>query len=76
MTNDLKCNHNWRFIYLGANQDSFQTGSGLGIDRNTCRNFTTQSGSMTNATKGCSLTVSNYRSMCSSEPTKTHDLVL
>ena len=76
MTNALKSYYNWRFVYLGANQDSFLTGGGLGIDRNTCRNYTTQSGGMTNATKGCSLNVSNYRQKCASEPTKTHDLTM
>lgn len=35
MTNE----HKWNFVYLGANQDSFQTGGSLGIQPESCLDF-------------------------------------
>lgn len=35
MIKDLETNNNWKFVYLGANQDSFQVGNSIGIT-NSC----------------------------------------
>ena len=35
MIKDLENKHNWKFVYLGANQDAFEVGNGIGIG-NTC----------------------------------------
>ena len=34
---DMESNNNWKFIYLGANQDSFNVGSNIGISQ--CFNY-------------------------------------
>jgi hypothetical protein len=35
MIKDLESKNKWQFVYLGANQDSFEVGNGMGIN-NTC----------------------------------------
>lgn len=42
MIKDMEDKYHWKFIFLGANQDSFTTGSGYGINRQRCANFSSQ----------------------------------
>ncbi len=53
----METEHNWKFIYLGANQDSFAVGGGLGI-RNTVDFDATPLGCQT-LMRGVSETVSH-----------------
>lgn len=32
--------YNWEFLFLAANQDAFATGASLGVEANSCSNFT------------------------------------
>ena len=51
--------HNWKFIYLGANQDAFSVGGGIGVTR--CANYTCAPGQIIGATREVSDAVSSYR---------------
>lgn len=53
-------NNNWKFIYMGANQDSFQVGSSIGIDD--CVDFQTEPGSLETTTLFISETITQIRS--------------
>lgn len=35
-------NNNWKFIYLGANQDAFKIGQNIGLNPKRCSSFSTQ----------------------------------
>ena len=61
LTGDLQDNYNWKFIYLGANQDSFQTGTGMGLARNCCADYETSFGGCSAATRNASSAVRNYK---------------
>tara|TARA_B100000676_G_C17594136_1_gene588625 strand:- start:36 stop:665 length:630 start_codon:yes stop_codon:yes gene_type:complete len=39
LVNDMSDNHQWKFVYLGANQDSFQQGSQIGIPRESSMDY-------------------------------------
>jgi hypothetical protein len=39
MINDMELNNNWKFIYLGANQDVFTEGNKLGLNNEKCISF-------------------------------------
>ena len=47
LISDMEKEHNWQFIYLGANQDSFSVGSGLGINKGVTQNYDYTSGGIT-----------------------------
>jgi hypothetical protein len=51
--------HNWKFIYLGANQDAFSVGGGIGVTR--CATYTCAPGQMIGATREVSDAISSYR---------------
>lgn len=41
LINKMETENNWKFMYLGANQDSFKEGENIGINTARCANFTT-----------------------------------
>lgn len=53
--------HGWKFIYLGANQDSFSVSRGLGIVGGTTVNFDASSLGVTQAYATMSATTRSYR---------------
>ena len=59
MINEMETKHNWKFIYLGANQDAFTVGSKMGMAH--CANYRCEPGEMLNVTRVVSDSVSSYR---------------
>ena len=57
--------HQWKFIYIGANHDVFAVGKGLGINGAMCAAYNqtaTGAGGLTSLTRAVSSQVSQYRS--------------
>lgn len=52
----------WDFVFIGANQDAWQTGSGLGVAKGFTRNFTADVAGSRAMYAGLSSSVSSYRS--------------
>jgi TPP-dependent pyruvate/acetoin dehydrogenase alpha subunit len=61
MIKDMEENHNWKFIYLAANQDAFQVGMDMGMRADCCSNYRCEPGEMIGATREMSKAVSSYR---------------
>ena len=59
MIKDMEDNHNWKFVYLGANQDAFAVGGTMGVGR--CAQYTCAPGDMIGVTREVSEAVSSYR---------------
>lgn len=59
MIKDMEENHNWKFVYLGANQDAFAVGGAMGVGR--CAQYTCDPGQMIGITRDVSDAVSSYR---------------
>jgi uncharacterized protein YegL len=59
MINEMETKHNWKFVYLGANQDAFTVGSRMGMAH--CANYRCEPGEMLNITRAVSDSVSSYR---------------
>ena len=77
LTAEMEKDHNWKFIYLGANQDAFATGGGYGVSIARCANFECATpGDLTQVTRGVSAMVSAYRSTSSQNPNAQIDLDL
>lgn len=54
--------HNWKFIYLGANQDVVLMGENIGMKNNLCTPFDQEAGGLLEATRQVSRGISAYRS--------------
>lgn len=59
-------NYNWKFIYLGANQDSFATAASLGIGRGQTINYAASSVGTTGMAMAMNSNISAYR--CANGP--------
>ena len=59
MIKDMEENHNWTFVYLGANQDAFAVGGAMGVGR--CAQYTCDPGQMIGITREVSDAVTSYR---------------
>jgi len=59
MIKDMEENHNWKFVYLGANQDAFAVGGAMGVGR--CAQYTCDPGEMIGITRDVSDAVTSYR---------------
>ena len=59
MTKEMESNHNWKFVYLGANQDAFAVGTKMGMD--CCASYACAPGEMINVARNLSDAVSSYR---------------
>ena len=59
MIKEMETQHNWKFVYLGANQDAFEVGSKMGMAH--CANYRCEPGEMLNVTRAVSDSVSSYR---------------
>jgi hypothetical protein len=60
MIKDMEDNHNWKFIYLGANQDAFAVGGDIGVTY--CAEYKCEPGEMLHVARDISDAVSSYRS--------------
>ena len=60
MIKDMEENHNWKFVYLGANQDAFEVGYSMGV--NCCAQYECSPGEIVNITRALSDAVTSYRS--------------
>ena len=56
---DMEENHNWKFVYLGANQDAFAVGGAMGVGR--CAQYTCAPGEIIGITREVSEAVTSYR---------------
>ncbi len=59
MTKQMQDDYNWKFIYLGANQDSFAVGRDIGATN--CSNFAYNSKGMSDACRAASTSISSYK---------------
>lgn len=53
--------YSWEFLYLGANQDAFKVGGGLGVPVHQCMNYDHTSKGTRNALIGTQCAVSSYQ---------------
>lgn len=58
---DLEDNHNWAFLYLGANQDAFKTGGSLGMSAGRSAGWQASASGSQKMYKTVSHTMSHYR---------------
>lgn len=62
LTKEMEKEHNWKFVYLGANQDAFDVGNTFGIDKSRCANFSCTEEDIFQATRQTSMAIARYRS--------------
>ena len=67
--------HQWKFVYLGANQDAFAVGENMGVYRNCCVQFEANHGELLRATRAVSENIAVYRN-ASSQGTHDSDFAL
>jgi len=67
--------HQWKFVYLGANQDAFAVGENMGVYRNCCVQFEANHGELLKATRVVSENIAVYRN-ASSQGTHNSDFAL
>lgn len=60
MTTECEKEYDWRFIYLGANQNAFTEGNRAGFTRKSCASFYTSTGGLLKATGSASKCVSDF----------------
>ena len=72
MISNMETKHNWKFIYIGANQDVFTVGAGLGMNRDNCASYSQEVGGLIRVTRQMSANVSAYRSTPSQEDRHLH----
>jgi hypothetical protein len=68
MIHEMEVLHKWKFIFLGANQDVYSSGKGLGIARQNCAEFICSPGGLLNLTRQTSATIGNYRAASAQDP--------
>jgi hypothetical protein len=61
LINEMELYHNWKFVYLGANQDSFTVGDSYGMNKGRCMNFQTTPGNLTRQVQTVSASIGSYR---------------
>lgn len=69
MTQEMEQEFNWKFLYLGANQDSFNIGCGYGMNVSRCANFTCEPGNLDKIARSASNAISNYRTLSAANET-------
>lgn len=67
--------HQWKFVYLGANQDAFAVGENMGVYKNCCVQFEANHGELLRATRAVSKNIAVYRN-ASSQGTHDSDFAL
>ena len=61
MIKTMENDHNWKFIYLGANQDAIAVGGNMGMNTQLCSSFESTPGGLLTATRNISNSISLYR---------------
>lgn len=61
MTLHQENTYNWKFVYLGANQDSFAVGGGLGVQKQSTMNYQHNYAGVTGSLHALSASVASYR---------------
>ena len=61
LINEMESENDWTFLYLGANQDSFEAGGNIGIAGTRCANFGATPVGLATMTSTASAAVRNYR---------------
>jgi hypothetical protein len=61
MISEMEEKHNWTFVYLGANQDAFAVGGGIGVSKNCCAQYECTPGKLSILARQTSAAVSCYR---------------
>lgn len=62
LTNEMETKHQWKFVYLGANQDAFKIGNTYGIHKSRCITFSCTEEDIRTKTRETSLAIARYRS--------------
>ena len=71
MISDAETDYNWKFIYLGANQDAYAVGSSFGIKQKNCAGFLADANGFQNILTLTSSAVKNMRiSSCTPSDSK------
>ena len=68
MIHEMEVLHKWKFVFLGANQDVYSSGKGLGIAPQNCAEFMCTKNGLLNLTRQTSATIGNYRSASAKDP--------
>ena len=68
MIHEMEILHKWKFVFLGANQDVYSSGKGLGIAPQNCAEFMCTKNGLLNLTRQTSATIGNYRSASAKDP--------
>ena len=63
MIREMETYHNWKFIYLGANQDAFSVGGNYGIPLHRCVSFDLSNGQINKTLLETSSIISNIKCM-------------
>lgn len=67
MIREMETYHNWKFVYLGANQDAFSVGGNYGISLNRCATFDLTPGQISRTLLNTSNAVAKFRCMSSQD---------
>ena len=68
MIHEMEVLHKWKFVFLGANQDVYSSGKGLGIAPQNCAEFMCTKNGLLNLTRQTSATIGNYRAASAQDP--------
>lgn len=68
MIQDAENDHDWKFIYLGANQDAFKEGSNIGVSQAACSSFVASPEGLSQAISQTSAGIRSLRLAASTEP--------
>lgn len=76
--NKMETEYNWKFIYLGANQDAFATGANIGFNVHRCNTFNAceGTGGLLHTMNHINNDIHQFRSLSSQFPDQNNDLIL
>ena len=74
MITEMEKSYDWKFIYLGANQDVFAVGDGIGVNHKTCGYFECTPTGLATACKMASSSIAKYKTSLSDDNTVDLDL--
>ena len=74
----METEYNWKFIYLGANQDAFTTGANIGFNVHRCNTFNAYEGmgGLLDTMNHINNDIHQFRSLSSQFPDQNNDLIL
>ena len=76
--NKMETEYNWKFIYLGANQDAFATGAKIGFNVHRCNTFNAYEGigGLLDTMNHINNDIHRFRSRSSEFPDQNNELIL